>query len=150
MPANTTNLIQQIDQSITDKIKWGFCRRLMQCVIDCNNAINEFYKIYNIYDVEQCIDMITESQKDVTIDNARNAWNKLIKSCTYEEEERAIDTIQDLMSTMSEHTVSRDHFYLKLSKFIEYQKYQVLENSRYNAESSADFSVWIRSSMNFS
>ncbi|XP_043263440.1 jerky protein homolog-like [Colletes gigas] len=105
LPANTTCLIQPMDQGVIEKTKRSFRRRLMQRVIDCTRGINEFYKIYSIRD---CIEMIAESWKEITTDNIRNAWNKIIKRTTFEEEERALGVMQELISLISEDNVSKE------------------------------------------
>lgn len=104
LPTNTTGLVQPMLQGIIEKTKQGFRHRLMRSVVNSLWGINEFYQTYTIKD---CIEMILASWKEITIDDIRNAWNKIIEKPTFQEE-RTLDEIQELMSTISDQNLNRE------------------------------------------
>ncbi|KAG7211961.1 hypothetical protein KM043_011166 [Ampulex compressa] len=75
LPPNTTSLIQPINQGIIEKTKRLFRHKLLQRVLTYENGITEFYKDYTL---KNCIDTLSISWSEITENNIRNAWNKLI------------------------------------------------------------------------
>lgn len=118
LPANTTSLIQPMDQGVIEKTKRCFRHKLMQRVVSYPGGVNEFYKKYTIKD---CIDMVADVWENVTSSNIKNSWNNLLpdtRNCTEvgregeededeDEGEEArnciIEEMQEIMSQISPH-----------------------------------------------
>ncbi|KAK3920150.1 Jerky protein homolog-like [Frankliniella fusca] len=75
LPANTTSLIQPMDQGIIIKLKRCFQKRFLRKVLECDEGLTAFYKRYDLND---CVNMVADSWAELTVANLRNAWRKLM------------------------------------------------------------------------
>lgn len=76
LPANTTPLIQPMDQGIIENMKRRYRRSFIENLLSSDDAttIKEFWKTYNIKDA---IFNVASAWADLTVSNLKNGWNKL-------------------------------------------------------------------------
>nr|XP_031842437.1 jerky protein homolog-like [Nomia melanderi] len=95
LPPNIAPILQPMDQGIIAKIKLRFRHSLIKKVLQCSGEINKFYKDYNIKD---CIATLDTCWQEVTAQNVRNSWRKILKGLkgkTMEEEEEEGEETND-------------------------------------------------------
>nr|XP_012150437.1 PREDICTED: jerky protein homolog-like [Megachile rotundata]XP_012150438.1 PREDICTED: jerky protein homolog-like [Megachile rotundata]XP_012150439.1 PREDICTED: jerky protein homolog-like [Megachile rotundata]XP_012150440.1 PREDICTED: jerky protein homolog-like [Megachile rotundata] len=98
LPPNTKALIQPMVQGIIEKTKRCFRHKLMQYVIRNENGIQDFDKKYTIKD---CIKIINDAWNEITQNDIKNAWKKIIAPHQMEieiaaEEEEKGDIISEM------------------------------------------------------
>lgn len=75
LPANTTSLIQLMDQSVIGTLKRRYRKKfIQQLVSDENISIHDYRKSYNLKNV---IDNVVDAWSDVSPDTLSRSWNKL-------------------------------------------------------------------------
>ena len=75
LPPNTTSLIQPLDQGIFAKIKILYRHKILRRATTHIGGVTEFHKYFSLKD---CIDAVEQSWTEVTLENIRNAWKKII------------------------------------------------------------------------
>lgn len=89
LPANTTPLIQPMDQGIIENMKRRYRKYFIESLLSSDDAIGikEFWKKYTIKDA---IFNVASAWADLSVSNLKNGWNKLwpdIIPCESEETE---------------------------------------------------------------
>lgn len=76
LPANTTPLIQPMDQAIIENMKRQYRKYFIESLLSSEDAIGikEFWKNYNIKDA---ILNVASALADLSVSNLKNGWNKL-------------------------------------------------------------------------
>lgn len=75
LPANTTSLIQPMDQSVIVAMKRRYRKKFIQrLVAEDDTSLIDYWKAYNIKDV---VVNVSDAWADVTTQTLQNAWNKL-------------------------------------------------------------------------
>lgn len=76
LPANTTPLIQPMDQGIIENLKRRYRKAFIESVLstDDSMSVKEFWRNYTIKDA---IYNVASSWDDLTVSNLKNGWNKL-------------------------------------------------------------------------
>lgn len=76
LPANTTSLIQPMDQGIIENMKRRYRKMFIEGLLSSDDAITvkEFWKGYTIKDA---IFNVASAWADLTVSNLKNGWNKL-------------------------------------------------------------------------
>lgn len=75
LPLSTISLIQPMDQGIIAKTKVLYRYKMLRKAATYIGDVNKFHEQYSIRD---CIDILNESWIDVTPENIRDAWRKMI------------------------------------------------------------------------
>lgn len=76
LPANTTPLIQPMDQGIIENMKRRYRKNFIESLLSSDDAmtVKEFWKNYNIKDA---IYNVASAWTDITVSNLKNGWNKI-------------------------------------------------------------------------
>lgn len=107
LPPNTTSLIQPMDQGIIAKLKRSFRHKLTKRLVMYGSGADKFFKTYTI---KHCIDMTDEAWSEITCNYIKNCWNKIISGNEeeQEEEDNIITEMQELLTSILEHTVTSE------------------------------------------
>ena len=107
LSANTTSLIQPMDQGVLENLKRRYTHALLQRLLlsQENESRQQFVKDLNIKD---CIYMCAKAWEDIRSESLSRAWNKLLMSSTAETQPESTDTIQPLLDIGSELALSSD------------------------------------------
>lgn len=75
LPANTTSLIQPMDQSVIETMKRRYRKKfIQQLVAEENMSLIEYWKKYNLKHV---VDKVSDAWSEVSSQTLKRAWNKL-------------------------------------------------------------------------
>ncbi|XP_012245755.1 jerky protein homolog-like [Bombus impatiens] len=75
LPPNTSSLIQPMDRGVITQCKKIFRLELLRRVLQYNDGLTQFYADY---DIKDCIDYISEAWNNVTPQNIRSCWVKIL------------------------------------------------------------------------
>nr|XP_033325492.1 jerky protein homolog-like isoform X2 [Megalopta genalis] len=101
LPANTTSILQPMDQGIMQKTKRVFRQKLLQRVLTYDRGINEFYADYTI---KNCIDILSQSWSGITQRDIKNASNKIINPASSSIQSKTRELEPDWQGMISEIT----------------------------------------------
>lgn len=75
LPANTTSLMQPMDQSVIETFKRRYRKKFIQnLVMEEELSLQEYWKAYNLKDV---VDNASDAWADVSEETLKRSWNKL-------------------------------------------------------------------------
>ena len=77
LPPNTTSTIQPMNQGVILKAKRVYHCRMLRRVVSYPGSIQEFSQTYNLKD---CIDLLDEAWREVSVSDIRNSWNNIMKT----------------------------------------------------------------------
>ena len=101
LPANTTSILQPMDQGVISTFKKLYMKKcmieLMEATKDHKNTVEEFWKSYN---VKNALDNVAKSWNEVTTRNLRAVWKNLLVN-------RSI-TIEDEIASVGDQTLEND------------------------------------------
>lgn len=91
LPANTTSLIQPMDQSVIVSMKRRYRKKFIQRLVAEEEDISliDYWKSYNLKNV---VDNVSDAWADVSTQTLQNAWNKLWPQTT-ESNANEIDSV---------------------------------------------------------
>lgn len=95
LPANTTPLLQPMDQGIIENLKRRYRKAFIETLLSSDDAmsVKEFWKLYTIKDA---IFNVASAWNDLKVTNLKNGWNKLWPE-TEESEECELVTVDDIV-----------------------------------------------------
>ncbi|XP_043252523.1 jerky protein homolog-like [Colletes gigas] len=109
LPPNTTSLLQPMDQRVILKTKRMFQKEMCRSILTYEGGVNEFYAHYNIKD---CIDILVHAWAEVTPENIRHSWNRIIPAPShiqnYFSNESEEDGLEDVLSVISDGQISQE------------------------------------------
>nr|XP_012146064.1 PREDICTED: jerky protein homolog-like [Megachile rotundata] len=121
-----------MDQGIIAKTKRCFRHKLMQYVFRNENGVKDFYTKYTIKD---CIDIINTAWNEVTQNNIRNAWNKIIPQSQMETEAAVEEEEEEKMILQMQHTCTQfSEQNITIHDISDYLSICTAEESRYPKE----------------
>nr|XP_012142570.1 PREDICTED: jerky protein homolog-like [Megachile rotundata] len=106
---NTTSLIQPMDQSVIAKFKVLYRHKVLRRILQYENGATDFYRLFNI---KECINFVEEAWMNITPNNIKNSWNKILgldgREGGIEENENAQELDVSIHSALSDviHTIS--------------------------------------------
>ncbi|XP_029055048.2 jerky protein homolog-like [Osmia bicornis bicornis] len=108
LPPNTPALLQPMDQGVILKTKRIFQNEMCRSILTYEGGVNEFYANYNIKD---CIDILIQAWGEVTPENIRHSWHKIIPASlriqSYFRNESEDDGLEDAISVISDEQISQ-------------------------------------------
>lgn len=75
LPANTTSLIQPMDQSVIETLKRRYRKKLQELITEEEMSLKEYWKQYNLKHV---VYNVADAWSDVSEQTLKRAWNKLM------------------------------------------------------------------------
>nr|XP_012152158.1 PREDICTED: jerky protein homolog-like [Megachile rotundata] len=109
LPPNTTSLIQPMDQGVIAKFKVLYRHKILRRILQYEKGVTDFYRLFNI---KECINFVEEAWTNITANNIRNSWNKILgrdgREGGIEEDENARELDVSVHSALSDviHTIS--------------------------------------------
>lgn len=109
LPANAASVLPMI-QGVIAKVKTSFRNRMLSKILTYPEGVSSFYQDY---DIKDCIDFVTDSWAEVTEDDVRNSWKRLLSPAQVEEErdrsfqKNAMDAMTKTLSTIAGKQVSK-------------------------------------------
>lgn len=74
LPANTTSLIQPMDQSVIETLKRRYRKKFMQILLSEDVSLKDYWKAY---DMKHVVDNVSDAWTDVSPETLERSWNKV-------------------------------------------------------------------------
>lgn len=134
LPANnTTSSFQPLDQEIVETAKRNYRYYMLKHMLDYAGRIREFHEKYNLKD---CIDILYKSWVDVTSEDIKHSWRKLLREPSHTTRDRGTQVtdinLQELINNITGENVTLDELtnWLALCAKIEDESQKWKENTK--------------------
>lgn len=102
LPANTTSIIQPMDQGVIESMKRRYRKKFLQQLLhkDEDSDLLSFWKKYNLLDVVNNVADAWDEMQPTTLSRAWNKWWPETSEIAEDEDENLTSTILELTSTV--------------------------------------------------